>query len=536
MNMKKVSLLIPIFSLTTGLIATIPLVACAQNQPVVENKFCTVKTIGECQFSIKISAWIVRSGATLPNFQYSNDNGKTWKEVDYKSDGSSGLIFNTTLPANSNIILKGDNPNGLPNVYNGSITMHFENDVELSGNIMSLLDNGKGIMTAIPNQYCFKSLFNRSHIKHVSKDFLPAVKLKPFCYSGLFINCAQLTDAPDLPSLNLEANCYDKMFYGCKNLMSTPALPSVNLADHCYAEMFGGCEKINNLPDLPATELKASCYSNMFNKCIALTNVNPNIFKNVTKLAPHCFEGMFARCENLVNPPLLPFTELEESCYKTMFSGCKKLSLQDDFALPAKRLTNNCYHGMFNECTSLTHTAQMGANSYADDCFNLMYGNCAALEQTMDSLPNARLCTRACNSMFANCTSLTIPPKLPSNDLGGEEAVMNCYSYMFLGCEKLEIAPDLMATQISGACYQGMFQNCTNIKSVRVGFTDWKVIYRTLATQGWFSGTSKTGKFYCKQELKDSDADEERFNDDWGIPSELDKTGKVISHWEEIIE
>jgi hypothetical protein len=72
---------------------------------------------------------------------------------------------------------------------------------------MSLLDNGTGTITEIPNEYCFSNLFkgetySPNTIYDASKLKLPN-NTTNYCYYGMFKNCSELKYAPILPATTL---------------------------------------------------------------------------------------------------------------------------------------------------------------------------------------------------------------------------------------------------------------------------------------------------------------------------------------------
>ena len=57
-----------------------------------------------------------------------------------------------------------------------------------------------------------------------------------------------------------------------------------------------------------------------------------------------------------------------------------------------------------------------------------------------------------------------------------------CFQSLFAGCTGLLKAPGLYATTLAQDCYQWMFQNCSNLSSITVAFTDWS------SCDGWVDG------------------------------------------------
>ena len=74
---------------------------------------------------------------------------------------------------------------------------------------------------------------------------------------------------------------------------------------------------------LPATQLQESCYFSMFSNCTALTAA-PAL--PATQLAEHCYDSMFNECYALTAAPVLPATKLVNRCYYSMFNYCSNLA------------------------------------------------------------------------------------------------------------------------------------------------------------------------------------------------------------------
>lgn len=80
---------------------------------------------------------------------------------------------------------------------------------------------------------------------------------------------------------------------------------------------------------------------------------------------------------------------------------------------------------------------------------------------------------------------------------------------MFYGCTSLEEASYLPAKKLCVGCYEGLFDNCINLKHIKVGFEDWG---DGSATAGWTAGVHSEGLFECPDGL------EVRYGDDY-IPA-----------------
>ena len=136
-----------------------------------------------------------------------------------------------------------------------NINVSGEGTVNLSGNIMSLLDRSLDI-DSVP-KYAFYKFCKSDKIVDASNLKLPATTLALGCYSSMFFGCTNLTTAPELPATTLANSCYSSMFSGCTSLTTAPDLPATTLATECYSYMFSGCGSLNYIKML-ATDISAS--------------------------------------------------------------------------------------------------------------------------------------------------------------------------------------------------------------------------------------------------------------------------------------
>ena len=85
----------------------------------------------------------------------------------------------------------------------------------LEGNVMSMYYGADAInQTSAPNSAFIALFSDNTTLISVSKDFLPATVLNPYCYYRMFKNCTNMIAAPDLPFAGrLASNCYVEMFY-----------------------------------------------------------------------------------------------------------------------------------------------------------------------------------------------------------------------------------------------------------------------------------------------------------------------------------
>ena len=125
-------------------------------------------------------------------------------------------------------------------------------------------------------------------------------------------------------------------------------------------------------------------------------------------------------------------------------------------------LANSCYQYMFADCTSLTHAPALPSTTLASYCYSNMFKGCTSLIQA-PVLPTTTLANNCYSGMFRGCTSLTHAPTLPATTLANY-----CYYYMFADCTSLTQAPVLPATTFADYCYRNMFYGCASLTQAPV--------------------------------------------------------------------
>lgn len=353
--------------------------------------------------------------------QFSSNNGTSWYNL------AAGTA--STYSTGAMIAIKA---NG---VINNFITTEGTGYFSLYGNAMGLLYGDNAASNTFAGAGAFSSAFkNNTHLRYVSKTFLPATSLGFGSYQSMFEGCTNLLTAPDLPATSLGGSCYQYMFKDCENLLNPPkTLPATTLYEYCYDGMFKGCDSLPSAPSLPATTMANYCYNDMFSACNSLTAA-PQL--PATTLADSCYRGMFQSCE-FTTTPILPATTLVAYCYRDMFKGCVFLTTIQ--SISATTLANGCCWSMFENCTSLKSAPTINASIAKGRCYS---------------------------NMFRGCTSLTTAPALPAMTLD-----TYCYANMFYGCTSLQTAPVLPANTPVDGCYQSMFENCTNLIYIKVMLT-----------------------------------------------------------------
>ena len=176
------------------------------------------------------------NGTAAPVLYYST-NGTTWTLWDYSS---------LSITEGHPVFIYGNNPSAFSSSTDNyaCFVMGGDGRVNISGNIMTLADNGLGTMTTIPRTYYFYRIFRNCAVLRTAPAF-PATTLKNYCYMQAFANCTYLLTPPELPATTLTSNCYNQMFRECRALTSAPVLPALTLTTRCYYYMFYNCRALS---------------------------------------------------------------------------------------------------------------------------------------------------------------------------------------------------------------------------------------------------------------------------------------------------
>lgn len=135
---------------------------------------------------------------------------------------------------------------------------------------------------------------------------------------------------------------------------------SFNLRGNCLSLIFG--DKANENFSLRGYE---GVFLSLFMNNYYLKNVDEN-FLPATELEENCYNSMFSSCRRLEKAPMLPTTELRKYCYFGMFTGCESLVKAPE--LPASILVESCYNEMFSGCKNLNYVKMLATNISAHKC------------------------------------------------------------------------------------------------------------------------------------------------------------------------
>ena len=250
------------------------------------------------------------------------------------------------------------------------------------------------------------------------------------------------------------------VFTNNHNIVSVKFSEGVSFANNSMSYAFARCNNLVNAPVIPAS-VTSMYYT--FSHCYRLVNA-PEIPANVTNMYM-----TFGDCYRLVNAPAIPAKVID---IRWVFGGCS--NLVNAPAIPAS-ITNMV--GMFSNCHNLINTPIIPANvrdiSYSfQGLYNLI--NAPAIPASVTSM----------NSTFFSCTNLVNAP-----DMSNAKNVQYM-GFTFFRCSNLVNAPVIPAnvTYMSNT-----FSNCTNltgniyIKSNRINNT---------SMQNCFNGTTLPKNVY----------------------------------------
>lgn len=138
------------------------------------------------------------------------------------------------------------------------------------------------------------------------------------------------------------------------------------------------------------------------------------------------------------------------------------------------KLGSGCYESMFMNCTSLTVAPKIKSSdtySHVSENDNYCYHN-----------------------MFSGCVSLVSPPKVIGyydTDKYFHSGIGTCDS-MFIGCASLKTSPVIRYKTLGHYSCHNMFYGCSSLKVIRCGA---KYIDESSATESWTYGVSTNGVF-----------------------------------------
>ncbi len=360
--------------------------------------------------------------------------------VEYSMDAIRWMPYSgkVDLVANGTVYFRGHNPEGFSSGPDNYSHFALEGDIRAEGSVMSLID-GLGLQTEIPCDYCFYRLFD---------------------------DCSQLVSAPKLPALKLSKACYSHMFSGCQNIEKAPILPATKLEPECYSFMFDKCSKINYLE---------------------------THFYEWNGNATNFWMEFVADGGTFVCPAELP-AEISDS---RIHEGWR-LERISDLTLTAnvERSSVTLKHSNGN-IPDIQYSTDGGQTwKY------MMPDKPITLQKVGDKLtlrgynPDGFSCVGT--SKFEMDGSLAGSGNITSliDGVGVVNVIeaKKCFASLFDRCDALTTAPVLNAVEVADDAYGNIFSGCSQLRNIKVLFSDWG---NPAFTSGWVQSVSPTGVFLC---------------------------------------
>ena len=85
---------------------------------------------------------------------------------------------------------------------------------------------------------------------------------------------------------------------------------------------------------------------------------------------------------------------------------------------------------------------------------------------------------------------------------------------MFQNCYSLSSFPEIPTTGVATNCFANFLNACSNIKELKVNFTEWNPAN---ATTNWLQGAGSNGKFICHNTLPATPRDSSHIPQSWSI-------------------
>lgn len=172
----------------------------------------------------------------------------------------------------------------------------------------------------------------------------------------------------------------------------------------------------------------------------------------------HGLYHLFAGCTSLRTPPELPSLSVGRQGYEALFSNCRNLDVSN-LILPATKLSAFAYSQMFSNCVSIVKAPNLIATILGPQCYQQMFSTCVKLT-TAPLIAATSIPSFGCNSMFDGCTALR-----------------SAY---------------LPATELGGFAYYLMFNGCSNLSEIKIGYTG---NFNT-SFNSWVNNVGASGTFY----------------------------------------
>ena len=423
---------------------------------------------------------LIKDGEPTPvTIQYSTNEGANWTTVDFSSVSTTGDI--TITNAGDKVYFRNASTSSTFS-QSSSNYYHFtfsEKNVSVSGNVMSLIDNRvKG--STIPCDYCFNSLFRDcKKLTSVADLKLPATELTSQCYAQMFSGCTSLTAAPELPATELTSQCYAGMFYGCTKLNSVKvdfikwgdtdskatSFWLWNAGTEATVTPVFECPVVLDTITIKRTEsyvpenwtIKMRDYL-----CITAEKAGATV-QLVKDGSPADVSLQYStdcgKWDNYTIGTEITLTNVDDKVYFRNANQAKDVAgFSNGLGYYSFAFSDSV--SVSGNIMSLVDNNVESTTIPRDGCFCSLFRECTTLTSAAElKLPATELKSSCYQGMFYNCSSLKTAPALSAAKLA-----KMCYSEMFYGCTALETAPAILpATTLAEGCYAHMFEGCTSL-------------------------------------------------------------------------
>ena len=163
-------------------------------------------------------------------------------------------------------------------------------------------------------------------------------------------------------------------------------------------------------------------------------------------------------------------------------------------------LKDYALYGLFSDVKNMYGTPVLpNVNKLGSACYESMFMNCTSLTvapkiKSSDTYSHISENDNYCyHNMFCGCVSLVSPPKMMGYDETDQyyhSGIGTCDS-MFIGCANLKISPVIRYKTLDSYSCRDMFYGCSSLKLIRCGAK----YLTSSATKSWVYGVSKNGVF-----------------------------------------
>ena len=434
--------------------------------------------------------------------------------------------------------LRGQNTQFSTDPFSGYYKFTSTGQIDVSGELYSLIEYRAQIADQREYTYCFAGLFRDCPVRNAKYLVLPYKSTSSYAYAYMFANCQNLISLPQIDGYGHGHYGYAYMFYEAHTNGLTLVINRTDMQDQ--DEMFvwfvselggeGGTALITNQNvDIPTSVIPYNwsrqyvddsqhaylTLSDIVDSSFARIHCNneDNLPQTLRFWArPETSQGLMPWRRVFPGRQLMTDSENSDGITKIQLKG-ECLCAPDDYSADRPGLVaewNNS--GVSIDTWSSIVSGKLTEfvdwrNPLANDNVSLLATQCAYSDffhynsQLVDCsglvLPEIvpyNSPDQMFGYMFAQCDRLTQAPELPATTLAS-----SCYQDMFVGCTSLTQAPELPATTLASNCYSNMFSGCTKIDHIL-----WKsrTIPSSTYCNSWLNGVSATGTFeYTDPEL-----------------------------------